>query len=201
MRKRAQIALVVGLMGAVLLTSTGCLFNLFQTAKMIGAGNAAITLGTGLMNILPGEDPNWNLTPQARLAIGLSDKIDLGMQTGALVPLSTGDFGWMGAKADLKFSVIDDPETFSLAMGFGAGYGVEFLNWGLFGEVLFNINSTLPLFLVYQPTIPLDAGEFAVWHHIAGGLRLAISDTAAILLIVDYRNPLFSFGLAIEIGF
>jgi hypothetical protein len=201
MRRRVQVVWVVCLLGAVLLTSTGCLFNLFQTAKMIGAGNAAITLGTGLMNILPDEDPNWNLTPQARLAFGLSDKIDLGMQTGAMVPLSTGDFGWMGAKADLKFSVIDDPETFSLAMGFGAGYGVEFLNWGLFGEILFNINSTLPLFLVYQPTIPLEADGFAIWHHIAGGLRLAISDTAALILIVDYRNPLFSFGLGIEIGF
>ena len=201
MRKRVRIVLVAGLLGAVLLTSTGCLFNLFQTARMIGAGNAAITLGTGLMNILPDEDPNWNLTPQARLAIGLSDKIDLGMQTGALVPLSTGDFGWMGAKADLKFSVIDDPETFSLAMGFGAGYGLEFLNWGLFGEILFNINSTLPLFLVYQPTIPLEADGFVVWHHIAGGLRLTISETAALILIVDYRAPLFSFGLAIEIGF
>ncbi len=201
MRKRVRILMVVGLLAGVLVMSTGCLFNLFQTAKMIGAGNAAITLGTGLMDVIQDGDPNWNLTPQARLAFGLSDKIDLGMQTGALVPLSTGDFGWMGAKADLKFSVIDDPETFSLAMGFGAGYGVEFLNWGLFGEVLFNINSTLPLFLVYQPTIPLETGEFAVWHHIAGGLRLAISDTAALILMIDYRNPLFSFGLAIEIGF
>jgi hypothetical protein len=201
MRKRMRIVLVVGLLGAVLLTSTGCLFNLFQTARMIGAGNVAVTLGTGLMNILPDEDPNWNLTPQAGLAIGLSDKIDLGMQTGALVPLSTGDFGWMGAKADLKFSVIDDPETFSLAMGFGAGYGVEFLNWGLFGEIFFNVNSLFPIFLSYQPTIPLEADEFAIWHHIAGGLRLPISETAALILMVDYRNPLYSFGLAIEIGF
>jgi len=201
MSRYVRILMAVGLLAGVLLMSTGCLFNLFQTAKMLGAGNVALTLGTGLMNILPDEDPNWNLTPQARLTFGLSDTVDLGMQTGALVPLSTGDFGWMGAKGDLKFSVMDDPETFSLAMGVGAGYGVEFLNWGVFGEVLFSINSTLPLFLAYQPTIPLEADEFAVWHHFAGGLALPISDTAAILLIVDYRDPLFSFGLAFEIGF
>ena len=201
MHKRVRLLLAVGLLVGVLFTSTGCLFNLFQTARMLGAGNVAITIGTGLMDILPDDDPNWNLTPQARLTIGLSDKIDLGMQTGALVPLSTGDFGWMGAKGDLKFSVMDDPETFSLAMGFGGGYSVEFLNWGVFGEVLFNINSTLPLFLVYQPTIPLEAAEFTLWHHIAGGLALPISETAAIILIVDYRNPLFSFGLALQIAF
>ncbi|MFC2077631.1 hypothetical protein ACFLTM_02355 [Candidatus Bipolaricaulota bacterium] len=201
MHKRVRILLAGGLLVCVLLTSTGCLFNLFQTARMLGAGNVAITIGTGLMDVIPDGEATWNLTPQARIAFGLSDSLDLGFQTGALVPLSTGDFGWMGAKADLKFSVMDDPETFSLAMGIGGGYSVEFLNWGVFGEVLFNINSTLPLFLVYQPTIPLEAAEFVLWHHIAGGLRLPISETAAIILIVDYRNPLFSFGLAFEIGF
>jgi hypothetical protein len=201
MGKRVRILTVAGLLACVLVTSTGCLFNLFQTARMLGAGNVAFTFGAGLMDILPDGDPSWNLTPQARLAFGLSDKVDLGMQTGALVPLSTGDFGWMGAKADLKFSVIDDPETFSLAMGFGAGYGLEFLNWGVFGEVLFSVNSTLPLFFAYQPTIPLQSGGFAIWHHVAGGLALPISDTTTLLLIVDYRNPMFSFGLALEIGF
>ena len=202
MRKRLRVLLAVGLVLGVLLTSTGCLFNLFQTARMIGSGNAAITLGTGLINILPGEDPNWNLTPQVRLTFGLSDKVDLGMQTGALVPLSTGDFGWLGAKGDVKFSIVDDPETFSLAMGIGGGNGIEFFGWGLFAEVLFDVNATVPLFFVYQPTIPLSEEDFVLWHHVAGGLKLAISENAVLLLIADYRSPeLFSFGLAIQIGF
>lgn len=200
MKKRIRWVLCLGLIPASLMLS-GCLFNIFQTARMIGAGNMAVTIGAGLMDIVVDEDPNWNLTPQARLAFGLSDSVDLGFQTGAMVPLSTGDFGWMGAKGDLTFSILDDPETFSLAMGFGAGYGVEFLNWGLFGEVLFNVNATLPIFLAYQPTIPLQGGGFALWHHVAGGLALPISETSALILVVDYRNGLFSFGLALEIGF
>ena len=200
MRKPIRWIFCVGLIPATLLLS-GCLFNIFQTARMIGAGNMAVTIGAGLMDIVGDEDPNWNLTPQARLAFGLSDKIDLGFQTGAMVPLSTGDFGWMGAKGDLTFSILDDPETFSLAMGFGAGYGVEFLNWGLFGEVLFNVNATLPIFLAYQPTIPLQGESFALWHHVAGGLALPISETSTLILVVDYRNGLYSFGLALEVGF
>jgi len=200
MRKSIRWILCFGLIPATLLLS-GCLFNIFQTARMIGAGNMAATIGAGLMDIVGDEDPNWNLTPQARLAFGLSDKVDLGFQTGAMVPLSTGDFGWMGAKGDLTFSILDDPETFSLAMGFGAGYGVEFLNWGLFGEVLFNVNATLPIFLAYQPTIPLQGEGFALWHHVAGGLALPISETSTLILVVDYRNGLFSFGLALEVGF
>ena len=202
MHKNAKILMVVGLLAGVMVMSTGCLFNLFQTARMVGAGNMAFTIGTGLMDVVPDGQPDWNLTPQARVTFGLSDAVDLGFQTGALVPLSTGDFGWMGAKGDLKLSIFDDPNSFSLAMGFGAGYGVEFLNWGLFGEIFFNVNSTLPVFLAYQPTIPLQAGGFAVWHHVAGGLVLPISDTTALILIVDYRNPeLFCFGIALEIGF
>jgi hypothetical protein len=201
MHKHMRILLVVGLLAGVLVMSTGCLFNLFQTARMVGAGNVAITVGTGLMDIVVDENPDWNLTPQARLAFGLSDAIDLGFQTGALVPLSTGDFGWLGAKGDLKFSILDDPDSFSLAMGFGAGYGLEFLNWGLFGEVLFNVNTVLPVFLAYQPTIPLEAGEFAIWHHVAGGLALPVSETSTLILLIDYRNGLYSFGLALEITF
>ena len=201
MRKYVKLLLVVALLSGVLLVSTGCLFNLFQTARMIGAGNMAVTIGTGLMDVVPDGEANWSLTPQARVAFGLSDKVDLGFQTGALVPLSTGDFGWMGAKGDLVFSILDDPDSFSMAMGFGAGYGVEFLNWGLFGELLFSVNSVLPITIAYQPTIPLQTGDFVIWHHLAGGLALPISDTATMILIVDYRNGLYSFGLGFEITF
>ena len=200
MRRYGKILMVVGLLAGVLMMSTGCLFNLFQTARMLGAGNVALTVGTGLMDIIPDGEPQWNLTPQARLAFGLSDSVDLGFQTGALVPLSTGEFGWLGVKGDLKFSIMDDPETFSLAMGLGAGYGIEFLNVGVFGEVLFTVNSTFPIFLAYQPTIPLNGDGFALWHHIAGGLVLPLSETSALYLIVDYRSPLFSFGVGFEMG-
>jgi len=201
MKRTLRLVLILGILAPTLLLS-GCLFNIFQTARMIGAGNVAMTIGTGLMDVVADGDPDWNLTPQARITVGLSDDVEFGMQTGALVPLSTGDFGWLGAKGDFKFSIVDDPETFSLAMGFGAGYGLEFLNWGFFGEVFFNVNTVLPIFLSYQPTIPLQGEGFTVWHHIAGGLRLPITETAAILLVVDYRNPnLFSYGLAFEIGF
>ena len=187
-------------MAAVLLASTGCLFNLFQTARMLGSGNVSLTVGTGVMNIAVEDNANWNLTPQARLAVGLSDKIDLGFQTGALVPLSTGDFGWLGVKGDLKFSILDDPESFSLAMGVGGGYSVEFLNWGVFGEVLFSAN-TFPVFLVYQPTLPIEAEGFVIRHHVAGGVALPISDTATVFLSVDVAGGVVSFGLALEVGF
>lgn len=201
MNRKLRLLLIVGVLTPTLLLS-GCLFNIFQTARMVGAGNVAITFGSGLLDPVVDGDPNWSLTPQVRLAVGLSDAAEFGMQTGALVPLSSGDFGWLGARGDFKFSIVDDPETFSLAMGFGAGYGLEYLNWGLFGEVFFNVNTVLPIFLTYQPTFPLQGEGFAIWHHIAGGLRLPISETAAVLIIVDYRNPeLFSYGIGFEIAF
>jgi len=204
MRRAIRVVLLMGLLGGVLLLSTGCLFNIFQTARMLGAGNTALTIGTGLMDIdVDGGDPNWNLAPQARFAVGLSDTANLGFQTGALVPLSTGEFNWLGIKGDVTFAVVDDPETFSLALGLGAGYGIEFLNVGIFGEVLFSVNSTLPLFIVYQPTVPLNGNGFTLLHHVAGGLALPLSEKATILLVVDWRNGLLSpsYGIGIEIGF
>jgi len=205
MRRMIRVALAVVLLGGVLILSTGCLFNIFQTARMLGAGNTALTIGVGMMDIVTIDDgPNWNLTPQARLTFGLSDTVDLGIQTGALVPLSTGDFGWLGVKGDVLFSLVDDPEAFSFAVGIGAGYGLEFLNTAVFGEAIFSVNGSLPLTIVYQPTVPLT-GAFTVLHHISGGLELPISETASIFLVVDVRpqepRMLVSYGLGFQIGF
>jgi len=201
MNTRLRIVLAVGILAGVVLLS-GCLFNLFQTARTIGAGNVGLTIGSGLMDVEIDEGTTWALTPQARLTIGLGDRVDFGVHTGAMFGLTGGQPGWMGATGDLKFSLFDDPEAFALSLGFGGGYGVEFLGWGVLGEVLFDSNlSVLPIFIVYQPTIPLSAEDFAVWHHVAGGLKLTLSEKARILLQVDLRAPLVSFGLAIEIDF
>jgi len=201
MRTRIRIVLAVGVVAAAVFMN-GCLFNLFQTAKLVGAGNVALTIGAGLMDISIDETNLWTVAPQARLTFGLSDVVDLGFQTGVMLSLADGTPSWMGAIGDLKFSLFADPEAFSLSLGFGGGYGVEFLGWGLFGEVLFDSNlKVLPIFIVYQPTIPLAGGEFVIWHHLAGGLKLTISETTRLLLQVDFRAPLISFGFAVDIAF
>jgi len=205
MRRGIRVAWVIGLLGSVLVLSTGCLFNIFQTARMLGAGNSALTIGVGLMDVSIEDDPSWTLTPQARLAFGLSDSVDLGLQTGALVPLSTGDFGWLGVKGDLLFSLVNDPEAFSFAMGIGAGYGLEFLNMGIFGEAIFSVNGSLPLTIVYQPTVPLTGDGITILHHISAGLELPISEKASVFLVVDIRpqepRALISYGLGLAIEF
>lgn len=204
MRTRLRAVGVAVMLVAIAFLSSGCLFNLFQTARTVGAGNVALTIGTGLMDLFSlTEEPNLVLTPQARLAIGLSDQVDLGIQSGALISLQGGEPGWMGAVADLKFAIVNDPESFGLALGFGGGYSAEYLGWGLLGEVFFDSNiRVLPIFIAYQAGFPLVGGEFTVLHHIAGGLKLRLSETARLLLEVDFRNPgLLSYGLALEITF
>jgi len=199
------ILIVVLAIGA--LSLSGCLFNVFQTARTIGAGNVALTIGSGLFDLSLDEDTNWFLTPQARLAIGLADGIDFGLKSGMLVGLEGGDPGWMGVVGDFKFAIVDDPESFSLAMGFGGGYSIEMLGWGAFAEVLFDSNiRVFPVFLAYQPQFSLAEG-FTVIHHATGGLKLRLSPSARILLQVDFRffgvgtQPFISYGLALEILF
>ena len=201
MKRPFQVLLALGLVVPTILLS-GCLFNMFQTAKMIQSGDVSVLIGSGLMDLSIDEDPAWALTPQARLNFGLSDTINLGLHTGALISLSTGEPSWMGIAGDLKFSLVNDPESISLALGFGGGYGIHFLNWGIFGEIYLDLN-VFPLFFAYQPTIPLDGDGIVVWHDVAIGLALELSEKARLLIQVDTRNLAFliSYGIGFEIIF
>jgi hypothetical protein len=201
MQRQIRRIVCLGLIFAVLLLS-GCLFNIFQTARLVRSGDVALVVGAGFLNIsIDDEEPLWTATPQARLAFGLSDRVNLGLQTGVAVPLTSGTAGWMGASGDVKFSIVDDPHSFSLAVGVGGGSNIELLGWGVFGEVFLDSNlRAFPVFIAYQPTVPLAGQNLAIWHHLAVGLKLRLSERTRLLLQVDLRVPLLSFGLAVDIG-
>lgn len=197
---RARWMVCLGGMLGILLLS-GCLFNTFQTATLVRRGEAALVLGSGMLNVSPGDGPAWALTPQARLAVGLSERANLGFQTGAMIPLATGSPGWLGASSDLKLLLFEAPGIVSLAIGIGAGYGIEFLGWGVFGGVFLESHvKFLPLFAAYQPTVPLSGEDFTVWHHLAAGVVVRLSSRTRLLLQVDWKVPILSFGLAVDIG-
>jgi len=201
MRRILRIGMSVVLVASAV-TLSGCLFNIFQTARTVGAGNVTLAVGAGFFDFSLNGDHNWSVTPQARLTIGLADGLDLSLHTGALIPLSTGDPGWLGAIGDLKFSLFDAPGAFALALGFGGGYAIEFGGFGVFGQVFFDSNvQFLPVFIAYRPIVPLAAEEFTLWHHITGGLKLPLSESARLLIEVDTLGGLISFGVALEIGF
>jgi hypothetical protein len=200
MKRTFRVLLAVGLVVPMILLS-GCLFNVFQTAKMLQSGDMSVLVGSGLMDIGIDESSAWVLTPQARLNFGLSNSVNLGIHTGALIPLSTGEPGWLGVAGDLKFSLVNNPESISLSAGFGAGYGLHFIGFGVFGEVFLDLN-VFPLFFAYQPTIPLSGEGFMAWHDVSIGMPLVLSEKARLIIQVDTRNlALFSYGLAFEISF
>lgn len=200
MKRTFRLLLAVGLVVPMILLS-GCLFNVFQTAKMLQAGDVSVLIGSGLMNVAIDEDAAWTLTPQARLNFGLSDFVNLGIHTGAMIPLSTGDVGWLGVAGDLKFSLVNHPESISLSAGFGAGYGLHFIGFGVFGEIFLDLN-VFPLFFAYQPTVPLSGEGFLVWHDVSIGMPLVLSEKARLIILVDTRNlALFSYGIGFEISF
>ena len=200
--KRTYRLLLVGALLVPTILLSGCLFNIFQTAKMVQSGETAVLIGAGVMNITGApEDPAWVLTPQARMTFGLSDTVNLGLHTGAMVALGTGEPGWLGASGDLKFSLFSNPDSISLAAGFGGGYGMHFVGWGVFGEIFLDLN-VFPLFFAYQPMVPLTGEGFALWHDVAVGLALELSEKARLIIQVDTRNlALFSYGVAFEISF
>lgn len=178
---------------------TGCLLNTFQTARMVSSGDFSYLLGAGVMDIGINETSHWILTPQARITFGLSDTANLSLQTGAVLPLSGGDLGWLGARGDVKFSIVNDPERLSLAVGVGGGYGLHFVGWGLFGEVFLDLNR-IPLFVAYHPTLVLGAEDWGVWHDLAIGVAIPLSTRLRLLVEIDTRSfALLSYGLGLEV--
>jgi len=201
MKRALRILLAIGLLVPVIALS-GCLFNIFQTAQMVKSGDVALLIGSGIMPIeIEQNNTAWSLTPQARFAIGLSDSVNLGLHTGVMIPLSTGDPGWLGAMGDFKFSIMNNPESISLSVGFGGGYGIHFFGWGLMGEVFLDFN-VFPLFIAYQPMFPLGGEGFTIFHDIAAGLALTLSENTRLLIQIDTRDfALVSYGIGFEIGF
>jgi hypothetical protein len=206
MRRRSRTMAAVGLAAAVLVCSTGCLFNIFQTARTIGAGNIGLALGSGLYALTIDETTTHFLTPQARLAIGIAEGVDLGFQTGMMVPLEGGDPGWIGVVGDVKFLLLDQPDSIALALGFGGGVSLEALGWEVFAELFLESNARyLPVFLTYQPSLSLTGAT--IFHHLTAGVKLAISPQARILLQADWQPILgvlyggLSYGIAVALSF
>ena len=201
MRRRAKRFGALALVVAVGMLSTGCFLNVFQTARTLGQGNVALNLGMAAMNIAIGEDNNWILTPQGRLAVGIADGIDIGVRSGAMFSLDTGNLGFLGVVGDIKASLLAQSEGFALAVGFGGG-SLGTIGWGL--EASIYVDSTLqylPVYFVYRPLFPLGGDEFTVQHQLAGGLHLMLSPTTRLLIEIDSWSGLWSAGIGLKILF
>lgn len=202
MLTRAKLTAALVLVVAVGLLSTGCFLNVFQTARTLGKGNVALNLGMAAMNIAIGEDNNWMFTPQGRLSVGIADGIDLGVRSGVMFGLDTGELGFLGVVGDIKVSLFAQPEGFALSLGFGGGYSPGMIGWGLEGSIY--VDSTLqylPVYFVYRPLFPLGGDGFTIQHQLAGGLHLMLSPTTRLLIEVDSWGGLLSAGIGLEILF
>ena len=198
--RRVRSIGIVGLLLVVVLLS-GCYFNVFQTARTVGAGKVAISVGSGVVNMLVGQNSSLIFTPQARLTVGLSDSVDLGVQSGLMIG-SSGSPGFLGVIGDIKMALVQDPETFSIALGIGGGYSPGLLGWGVEGSVYLDSNIVfLPIYAVYRPILPLSGTTLGVIHQFAEGLHLDLSDSARILIEIDSWNGVLGGGISLDIIF
>ncbi len=199
-KTRLRLLAIVGLAVPLVLLS-GCFFNIFQTARTVGQGNVALTLGSGLLNITIGEDTSWVFTPQGMLTVGLADSVDLSVRSGAMIGAS-GEPSFLGVVGDIKVALIQLPDSLSFALGIGGGYSPGLLGWGVEASVYLDSNLRfLPIYFVYRPFMPLNTGEYVVQNQIAGGLHLMLSPNARILIELDSWAGVLSFGICLSILF
>ena len=209
--KSKVIRMVLGLMmlALIALCSTGCLFNLLQTARTVGVGNTAFTVGLGA--ILNAEYIAY-LTPQGRLAIGLAQGVDLGLQSGLRIGMgpAAGDVKFLGAAADLKFSLVEEPHLL-LAADVGGGYSHNAYRdkngWGLsasaYCEPLLPGVSSASCCAGYRLHLPLEANweyEKPVRHQMAFSLSLPLGPGMRLIVevgVLPFEN-LYSFALGLE---
>ena len=201
MRIRTRVVCVVGLLVSLLLL-TGCFFNVFETARSIGKGKSSLAVALAAMNIQIEDTASWLLTPQARLAVGLTDNLELGLRSGLMVGLASGNVGFLGAVGDLKVTLFEEPQSFALALGFGGGYSSGMVGWGLEGSIYFD--STVPffpLYFVYRPLLPLGGTDLGLIHQFAVGLHLEISPNARLLAELCSWGGILSGGIGFDVSF
>ena len=198
MRRRLRVLLAVGLAIPLILLS-GCLFNIFQTAKTIGDGNLGLLIGSGLL--VPGAEI---VTPQAKLIFGVSDTVDFGIQTGGMFSFDGELAGWLGASADLKVSLFSDPESLALALGMGAAYNNSWESWSAFLSLYLDSNVPfLPLYAAYRPSVtlrtPQEGESIQILSQFAVGIALPISEKVRLLIEFDIQADSFnSIGIGFE---
>jgi len=198
--RRMRTVAIVGLLLVVVLLS-GCYFNIFQTARTMGAGKVGVSLGSGVVSVNVGENSSLVFTPQVRLTVGLSDNVDLGVQSGIMIG-SSGEPGFLGAMGDIKLALVQDPGSISFALGLGGGYSPGLLGWGVEGSVFLDSNiAFLPIYVVYRPILPLGGEGLQLIHQFAGGLHLDLSDSVRILVEVDSWNGVLGGGISLDIMF
>lgn len=201
MRRWVKFALVVGVLGAAFFLS-GCFFNALETARVLRQGDVALTLGLGFLNLDPRpleEKANPILTPQVRLAAGITDGLELSLHSGLMVSPTAEQPGFMGAVGNLKASLVDDPQTISLAVGFGGGWSLPMAGWGLQASLYLDSDlGLLPIYLIYRPIFPLGGDEFTIWNQLVVGLHLKLSKGARLLLEVDSFNGVLGIAVGLE---
>ena len=178
--------------------------NVLETASPIGAQHLKLTFGIGLATSENGGVTSWHFTPQLRLALGVSDGMDLAVQSGILSAIGASDVELLGVIVDAKFTLADAPGMYAMAWGAGGGYGLDFLGegWGVFGQFLFESHARLfPVYLVYRATLPIDSPDFSLIPHTALGVDFPLAPNTQLLMGVDLYLGKISIGLGLSIGF
>lgn len=210
---KRKVVLFVGLAGLPLLLG-GCFFNVFQTAKTLDQGQVLFGFGLGGF-IGVGEETTVApfYTPQMQFGVGLADGFQLTLQAGAVALLGDEDAGvqFGGASGEFKVRLFDEPDAFALALGFGGGWDLSHVGWGVHGSLYFDSNvPLLPVYFVWRPILSFGGGDgegVAFFHQFAGGLHLALSETATLLLEADYHTiwwaemGVLGFGVALLFTF
>ncbi|MCX7021047.1 MAG: hypothetical protein NTW26_02010 [bacterium] len=194
---------------ALTLLAAGCYMTNLTTARTVGAGKVGLTGGAGVVPLAVTSDSGDLLDfdtdvvliePQTRLDIGLSDAVDLGFQTGIMLVSGAEGFAWLGMLADVKWAVVDDPDSVTLSWGGGAGW--TYLGGVLEAHLFLDSNVPfLPFYAAVKPRLTIGAGS-GFNYDLSAGVHIEFSDSFR--LIGDWTTFAFTlnaFSLGVQFIF
>jgi len=184
----------------------GCYMTNLTTAKTVGAGKVGLTGGAGVIPFSVDSDSDGILDfdtdvvliePQTRLDIGLCDAVDLGFQTGLMLVSGAEGFAWLGALADVKWAVVDDPDSVTLSWGGGAGW--TYLGGVLEAHLFLDSNVPfLPFYAAVKPRLAIGEGAGFIYD-LSVGVHIEFSKNFR--LIGDWTTFAFTmhaFSLGVQ---
>lgn len=195
MKLYLRYGLIIALAGALVITTTGCFFSIFQVATTLPQGAFMFMGGLSALEAFN----SLYTTQQLHARYGISELLDIGVRAGTFKLMPDGDFQPMGFILDAKYQLTSQP-----ALALGAGFGtvrppgalgtVFVLEGSAYGS--FQTGPLMP-YAVFRAGLNLSNME--IDRQLALGTAYELGDLSSLWLEVTFVGDLVAVGGALSI--
>ena len=195
--RNSRLIEIAAFLIVVMLSTSGCFFNVFQTAEPIPPGTFMLTGGASALEYIG----ILYMTQQLHARYGISEGLDIGARIGSYLPVSNGSLELMGVVTDIKYQLLKQP---SVALGIGLGAVVPM--GGLFPDFVleasaygsFNVGFLAP-YIAFRSG--WNISDMKIENQLALGTAVEMGDVIDLWLEASLVRSTWAIGGAVSITF